>query len=110
MIDPPNAAPITIHNRRISGGRPSSQFKKLLMRSRPMIKTMNADKNESQPMVKKKEGIFESSAERINAAPKMSLEITADGTIQFFSPIDLTVLIKVKGEKRLKTQTVQIAI
>jgi len=40
----------------------------------------------------------------------MSLEITADGTIQFFSPIDLTVLIKVKGEKRLKTQTVQIAI
>ena len=75
-----------------------------------MIKTMNADKNESQPMVKKKEEIFESSAERINAAPKMSLEITADGTIQFFSPIDLTVLIKVKGEKRLKTQTVQIAI
>jgi|SaaInlV_135m_DNA_2_1039731.scaffolds.fasta_scaffold39964_2 hypothetical protein len=110
MIQAPNAAPNTIHNRRRSAGRSSSQSMRLLMRSRPMKRIMIADKIEIHPIIMKKEGNFESVAERINAVPKMSREITADGTIQFFSPIDLTVLIKVKGEKRLNTQTVQMAI
>ena len=80
------------------------------MRSRPMIRTMIAETIESHPIIMKKEGNFESVAVRISAAPKSKREITADGTIQFFSSIDLTVLIKVKGEKKLNTQTVQMAI